>query len=184
MFFLLSLALLLVIFVPVTLVSLVLSSADPESVGLVLLFVFFGVLLAILLLILISIPVYIIGQLALRELVLGGGRVFGSIGSGYGIFRRNLGRSLLVWVIQFTIALGVSIVLFIISLIIGLVLFALTSALSPTDYATVVVGLLIAIPSIVLSGIIGTFNSSYWTLAYLQLTAPPGGELSQPGQEV
>ncbi len=70
---LISLVLSLVIFVPVVLLFLVLfSSADPESIGLMFLLVFLGLLLAIPLLILVLVPVYIIGQLALRELVLAG----------------------------------------------------------------------------------------------------------------
>ncbi len=68
----------------------------------------------------------------------------------------------MVWVIQAAIALGVFIVLFVVSLVVGLVQFAL--ALASTGYETamaVALGLILVIPSTLLPGAIGTFNSGY-----------------------
>jgi hypothetical protein len=121
---------------------------------------------------------YIVGQLALRELVVGGKRIFESVGAGYGLFRRNLGRSLLIWLIQVAISIGVGIVALIVFLILGLVLIAPAVLLFTADNITasivvgIVGGLLFLIPYLVIYGAVGTFNHTYWTLAYLRFTAP------------
>ncbi len=62
---------------------------------------------------LISIPLGIIVTLDMCALVLDREGVFGSFGSGYDLFRRNLGRSLLVWLVGFTLSLGVGLALLI-----------------------------------------------------------------------
>ncbi len=96
-FSLISLGVALVVLAPVALVGIaVFSSAD----WLVALFLFFplAMLLAFALLVLVFVPLSIVYQLALRELVLGERRVFGSIGNGFDLFWRNLGTSLLAGV--------------------------------------------------------------------------------------
>jgi hypothetical protein len=121
---------------------------------------------------------YIVGQLALRDLVVDGKRVFESIGAGYRLFRRNLGRSLLIWLIQVAISIGVGIVVLIVFLILGLILIGPAVGLFFADYTAAGIavgaigGLLFLIPYLVISGAIGTFNHAYWTLAYLRLTTP------------
>jgi hypothetical protein len=133
-------------------------------------------LAAIGLLILVFIPLAIIGQFALRELVVRRERVFSSIGGGYRLFRRNLGRSLLVWIIQVAVMLGAGIALIIAVLLLGLVLFLPTIFLAVAGYTTaaivmgVIAGLILLPLLLVASGALGTFNHSYWTLAYLRLT--------------
>jgi hypothetical protein len=136
-------------------------------------------LLAILLLIAVFIPLSIIGQYALRYMVVRRERVLGSVGSGYGLFRRNIGRSLLLWLIQIGLSLGIGIALILILLIVGLVLFIPTIALALADYSTgaiiagVPAGLIVFLLFLVATGAIGTFSHAYWTLAYLRLTVPP-----------
>lgn len=133
---------------------------------------------------------YIVGQLALRELVVGGKRVFESIGAGYRLFSRNLGRSLLIWLIQVAISIGVGIVMLIVFLILGLILIGPAVWLFFADYtaASIAVGaigfLLFLIPYLVISGAIGTFNHAYWTLAYLRLTAQVEEITPQPDEGV
>jgi hypothetical protein len=46
------------------------------------------------------VPLIVVWQLGLREVVLRREGVIGSIGSGYRLFRRNLGKSLLLLVIK------------------------------------------------------------------------------------
>ncbi len=133
-------------------------------------------LAAIGLLILVFIPLAIIGQFALRELVVRRERVFSSIGGGYRLFRRNPGRSLLVWIIQVGVMLGAGIALIVAVLLLGLVLFLPTIFLAVAGYTTAAIvagaiaGLILVPLLLVASGALGTFNHSYWTLAYLQLT--------------
>jgi uncharacterized membrane protein len=78
----------------------------------------------------------IIVQFALREIVVGRERVFGSIGSGYRLFRHNLGKSLLLWLIQLALALGAGIALLILIIVLGLILFLPTIILAVMEYAT------------------------------------------------
>ena len=133
-------------------------------------------LAAIGLLILVFIPLAIIGQFALRELVVRRERAFSSIGGGYRLFRRNPGRSLLVWIIQVGVMLGAGIALIVAVLLLGLVLFLPTILLAVAGYTTaaivagVIAGLILVPLLLVASGALGTFNHSYWTLAYLRLT--------------
>lgn len=177
LFLLISLGLLLVIGLPVGLgVAAVL--AVTESTGLRVLFIVLAALFAIVLLIAVFVALYIIGQLALRELVVGGERVLGSISAGYNLFRRNIGRSLLVWLIQLALAIGLGIAALVVFLILGLILIGPAVALFTADYTTAAIlvgiagGLLFLIPALVISGAIGTFNHAYWTLAYLRLVEP------------
>ena len=93
-------------------------------------------LAAIGLLILVFIPLAIIGQFALRELVVRRERVFSSIGGGYRLFRRNPGRSLLAWIIQVGVMLGAGIALIVAVLLLGLVLFLPTIFLAVAGYTT------------------------------------------------
>ena len=80
-------------------------------------------LLAVLLLIVVFVPLSIIGQYALRDIVVRRERVLGSVGSGYGLFRRNIGSSLLLWLIQIGLSIGIGIAFILVVLIVGLVLF-------------------------------------------------------------
>jgi len=188
LFLLISLGLVLAVVAPLVLVSLAVF-LSTDSFGLILLFVFFAGLLTIILFILVFVPLAIIDQLALRELVLGGGRVVGSIKAGLDLFWRNLGKSLLIWIILIGLMFAVWIVLLIVGFILGLVVFLPVLALLAADLTAVaiamgVVGaLVLLVPFVVITGAIGAFGSSYWTLAYLQLTAPAGETLPPSGQE-
>jgi hypothetical protein len=186
LFILIGAGLLLVIAIPV--VALILGIFATDSTGLQILFAVLAALIAIGLLIVVFIPLVIVSQFALRELVVGGERVFASIGGGYRLFRRNLGRSLLVWLIQLVLMFAAGIALVIAAILLGLVLFIPTIILAVAEYATaailtgVVAGLILLPILLVAFGILGTFNHSYWTLAYLRLSTPAGGAAPQPGQ--
>jgi hypothetical protein len=175
LFILISLGFLLVIGIPLALLVGGTFFAT-ESVGARVSVAVLAALVGIGLLILIFIPLAIIGQFALRELVVRRERVVSSIGGGYRLFRRNLGRSLLVWIIQVAVMLGAGIALIIAVLLLGLVLFLPIIFLAVAGYTTaaivmgVIAGLILLPLLLVASGALGTFNHSYWTLAYLRLT--------------
>lgn len=168
----------LVIIAPVALAGVVVFYST-DSVALIVLFGILAALLVIALFILLFVPLAIVGQLGLRELVLGGERVGGSIRRGFELFRRNLGRSLLLWIILIVLLFAARVVLLMVMLIFGLAVFVPVAALLYASFIVVavvvgVVGVLVfLIPFLVISGFIGTFGSSYWTLAYLHLTAQP-----------
>jgi hypothetical protein len=176
-FFLVALGLLVVIGIPVAILIGGTFAATESTGARVSVAVIVGIL-AVLALIVVFIPLSIIGQYALREVVVRRERVLGSVGTGYGIFRRNIGRSLLLWLIQIGIGIGIAIAFVLAILIVGLILFIPTIALAIAEYSTaaiiagVIAGLILLPILLVAAGAIGTFSHSYWTLAYLRLTAP------------
>jgi hypothetical protein len=137
-----------------------------------------GTILLLPLLVVVSVVLGIVGQFALRELVVGGQGVLASIGSGYRLFRRNIGRSLLLLLIQVGIALGVGGVMFTVLAVAGLLLSAPVTVLSSSGQNVasavvgVVLGLVFSVPFIVLASAVGVFHQAYWTLAYLRLVRP------------
>jgi hypothetical protein len=134
-----------------------------------------AILLLVVALVIVSVALVIVGQLALRDLILGHSGIVSSIGNGYRIFRRNLGRTLLLLVMQIAIALGTSIVLFIVVTLLRLLFSIPVTALSGSWVSTTVAiagSLLFSLPVFVLAGFLGTFYQAYWTVAYLRLSAP------------
>ncbi|HKH58602.1 MAG TPA: hypothetical protein VKA20_08705 [Rubrobacter sp.] len=175
-FFLVALGLLVVIAIPVALL-IGGTFAATQSTGVRISVAVIVGLLAILLLILVFIPLYIISQYALRDIVVRRERVLGSVGSGYGLFRHNIGRSLLLWLIQLGLSIGIGIAFILVVAIVALVLFipAIALAIADSSRATLVaVGapavLIVIVLFLVVAGAIGTFFHAYWTLAYLRLT--------------
>ena len=136
-------------------------------------------IVAVLSLIIVFIPLSIIGQYALRDVVVRRERIVGSVGSGYSLFRRNFGRSLLLWLIQLGLSIGVGIAFILVALIVGLILAlpAIVLGVAGSSTGAIIAGgiaLVIFIPLfLVVAGAIGTFSHAYWTLAFLRLTTAP-----------
>jgi hypothetical protein len=174
-YFLITLGLLVAIGIPIALL-IAGTFAATDSVGARVTVAVLAGLLGVLALILVFIPLSIVAQYALREIVVRRTGIFASFGGGYRIFRRSLGRSLLVWLINLLLGIGVTIAALIALGIVGLVLFlpAILLAFAEMTTAAVVAGVVsgvILLPIIlVVSGATGTFFHSYWTLAYLRLT--------------
>jgi hypothetical protein len=111
-------------------------------------------------------------------------RVLGSVGSGYSLFRRNIGRSLLLWLIHLGLSIGIGIAFILLLLIVALVLAipAIVLAIAgSTTGAWIAGGIALVIfipPFLVATGAIGTFTHAYWTLAFLRLT--PGTPEATP----
>jgi hypothetical protein len=177
-FFLVGLGLLVVIAIPTALLIGGTFAATQSTGARVTVAVVVGIL-AVLLLIVIFIPLSIVGQYALRAVVVRRERVLGSVGSGYSLFRHNIGRSLLLWLIQLGLSIGVGIAFILVALIVGLILALPAIALAVAGSSTGVwiagaIALLIFLPLfLVAAGAIGTYFHAYWTLAYLRLTNPP-----------
>lgn len=180
-FFLIGFGLLVAIGIPIGLV-IAGTFAATDSVGARIAVAVLAGLLAILLIILVFIPLSIIGQFSLREIVVRREGVLGSVGGGYRVFRRNVGSSLLVWLINLGVGIGVGIAVLIGLLLVGLMLFLPTILLIFADLtpAAVVAGIaagVILLPVVLaVSGATGAFFHSYWTLAYLRLTGHGGHE--------
>jgi hypothetical protein len=181
LFLLISLGFLLAIGVPLALLVAGVYFGT-ESSGALILTVVLAALVGIPLFIVVFIPLSIVAQFALREIVVRREGVVRSIGSGYRLFRRNLGRSLVVWLIQLSIWMGVGILLLIVLILLGLLLAAPAVIFFAVDFSTaVIVAALILLPLFLVStGALGAFNHSYWTLAYLRLVAPAQELTPQP----
>jgi hypothetical protein len=183
-FFLIALGLLMAISIPVALLVGSTFVVTQSTGARILVAVVVGIP-AILLLIAVFISLSIIGQYALRDIVVRRERVLGSVGSGYSLFRHNIGRSLLLWLIQLGLFIGIGIAFLLLLLIVVLVLALPVIALAVAGYTTsaiiaaVVEGLLILLPILLVgTSAIGTFSHAYWTLAYLRLT--PGMSEATP----
>lgn len=143
----------------------------------------------LLLFIVFLIPYGVVGQFALRRLVLGGEGMFAAIKGGYRLFRANLGSGLLVWLINFGISIGLFIALLIVFLVLGVILFlpSILLAISELFTAAIIAGIvsaLIFLPVfLAIYGAAKTFSHAYWTLAYLRLTGP-NSPASEPGAGV
>jgi len=179
-----------IVLVLITLMALLIAStfAITDSTGPRVVVVILSVLLLVVSLILFLLPLSIVNQFALRELVLGDRRITGSIRGSFDLFGRNLGRSLLVWLIVVVLSFGIGIAVLIVLGILAIILLGPAVALFVADYGAVAIvvgvvgGLLFVVPLVVISGAVGTFYHAYWTLAYLRLTAPTGEASPQPGQ--
>jgi len=177
LFFLVALGLIVVIAIPVALLIGGTFAATQSTGARISVAVVVG-LLALLLLIVVFIPLSIIAQYALRDIVVRRERVLGSVASGYSLFRRNIGRSLLLWLIQIGLSIGIAIAFILVLLIVGLVLTipAIVLAVAGSSTTALVVAgapavLIVFVLFLVLSGAIGAFSHAYWTLAYLRLTS-------------
>lgn len=175
LFFLIGLALLIAIALPLGLVIAAVF-AGTEATGARVVSVVLAALVAIPLLIVVFVSLSIISEFALREIVVRGERVLAAIGGGFRILRQNLGRSILVWLIQIALIIVATISLLLAGAIVGVVLFLPTILLSVAEYTTaaiatgVVAGLILAPLVIVAAAALGTFNHAYWTLAYLRIS--------------
>ena len=174
-YFLITLGLLIAIGVPIALLVGI-TFAVTQSVAARVIVAALAGLLGIAALILVFIPLSIVGQYALREVVVRRTGIFASFGGGYRIFRRDVGRSLLVWLINLGLGIGVTIAALIGLGIVGLALFLPTILLAFAEMSTaaivagIVAGVILLPILLVVSGATGAFFHSYWTLAYLRLT--------------
>ena len=177
LFFLLGLGLFLAVALPVG-VGIGIVFAATQSVAARVIVTVLISLVALVLFAVIFIPYAIIGQLAMRRMLLAGEGIAGCIGGGYRLFRRNIGSSLLVWLIRLALTIGLNIALLLAALIVGVILFLPTIALVFAELTTaaiitgVIAGLILLALFLVASGALGTFGSAYWTLAYLRLQGP------------
>jgi hypothetical protein len=174
-YFLITLGLLIAIGVPIALLVGV-TFAVTQSVAARVIVAVLAALLGLLALIVVFIPLSIVGQYSLREIVVRRTSIFASFGGGYRIFRRDVGRSLLLWLINLLLGIGVTIAVVLVLDIVGLVLFLPTILLAFAEMSTaavvtgIVAGVILLPIFLAVSGATGAFFHSYWTLAYLRLT--------------
>jgi hypothetical protein len=117
--------------------------------------------------------------LALRSIVLEQHRVFEALGRGFHLVRHRLGRVLLVWLIAIGIGIVIGIGIGIAATLVALPLVAVAAA----TYATAGLGGALTIGAVLLAfylvgvvavgGAVGSFMTTYWTLAFRRLDLDP-----------
>jgi hypothetical protein len=131
-------------------------------------------------LIFLAIVIYlgILVMYARRIILIENGGVQASLSGAHQLIRRNLGPVLLVWLLTLAFAIGYAIAIVIALLVVliplGLLGWGIYAGLGQTAtivYA-VIFGLLLLAGLVLLQGMMTAFNSSFWTLAYLELTRP------------
>lgn len=111
----------------------------------------------------------VIANFSYQAAVIEDQKIFEAILSGYVLFRANLGKSALLGLIIIGIAL-LYVVAFVIAMVILAIPFIILGIVNL--WAGLIPGILIGLPLVlIVSGIYGTFNSGYWTLAYHELSA-------------
>lgn len=131
--------------------------------------IFIGVIIFLVILLLLVIPASLVVTLAYRCRVLEQKKSVESIKEGWRLFRSNLGRVLLMWLILFAVGLVIGTVISVVSLfvLIPVILAAFVDALLVVLLAIPVVFVLAF-----LQGIVQVFTQSVWTLFYKEITKP------------
>jgi hypothetical protein len=130
---------------------------------------------AICLAVMLSVPLSVLWRLAVRACVLEGYGVRQSIARAWAMLREHLGSVALVWLILLGVEVGVTIViglpLALVAMLLGTValLMVLVSPLLPLALV-LIGGLLTWQVGAAFSGVVETFTSAVWTLAYRELT--------------
>ena len=174
---LIGLAGLLVLAVPLGLILLAVFALSGSEAVVIAVAIPLGII-ALLVLIVAGLALQVVSQLATRELVLDGGRAVDSLKSGYTLARANLKTAILVGLLALAIGLVAAIVFVVGVLLVGLVLAipAIILAISEMGSAAIVAGVVAGVILLPLflaaAGALGTFQHSYWTLAYLRLRPP------------
>lgn len=115
-----------------------------------------------------------------RSIVVRKGSIGDGLAEGWQLFRSHLKDCFLIALIYigFTIAFGI--LMMMVWLIVGIPIAAMVIGSNMSVLAGVIIGILLGLPvSIVLGGLIGTFQSNLYTIFYFELLEP-GGRHTQP----
>jgi hypothetical protein len=137
-----------------------------------------GVLLG-LLLIPVLIVVGVVYAFAARAISLEGRGAIAGIAEGFRLIFRRLGRVALVWLIMLGVGLGIGVGLLLVYLTLLIPLSVLVFAAYVAGHAVglivagTIAAIVVAAISLILTGAVGAFTSTYWTLAYRRLELEP-----------
>jgi hypothetical protein len=130
-------------------------------------------------LVVLAIVLSLVWTIAVRSVVLERRGVFDSLSRGFHLFTHRLGRVLLLFLIAIAIgivigiATGIAAVLVALPFIAALAAFYATGGLEPTLTAGVVLLVLYSVGVVILNGAVGSFLTTYWTLAFRRLDLDP-----------
>lgn len=131
-------------------------------------------IIAVVALVVVAIVLSLAQEFVDRYCVLSGRGVFDSIGDGFGLVRRNLGKAALTWLLMIGVSILIGAVSFALFVFLVLVVGgAVWLASSYSSSAAIATAFALGVPAFVLlvfySGLAGVYTSSYWTLAYLRI---------------
>jgi hypothetical protein len=172
--------LLLLLVVPAVLAF---ASDGSDLTGPLIALVLLGVLL-VLLLIPVGIAVQIILNWALRSLVLESSGILASLGAGWRLFRRNLGTSLVLWILDVALNIGLGLLLAVPLLAAAVPVIMGGLFFDEVGLALLAGGLLLGLVLLaafaLFKAVSSTFFAAYWTIAYRRLTGGAGEQLLEP----
>lgn len=146
--------------------------SDGGVTGLLILMILGGVFL-LLLLVPLAIALQIWLNLTQRSLILEGAGVFASMGKGWRLFRHNLGRCLVLWVLDAALSFGLALLLAVPFAALAIPAFmglGPAASGSPPVVALFILGGLLALGALGVAKAIGsTYFAAYWTIAYREL---------------
>jgi hypothetical protein len=129
--------------------------------------------------VLLGIALTLVWMLAVRSIVLEQRRLFEALGRGLHLLRHRLGRVLLVWLIAIGIGIVIGIGIAIAATLVALPLLAVGAAtyaaagLQGTLTIGAVLLVLYLVGVVLLGGAVGSFMTTYWTLAFRRLDLDP-----------
>jgi hypothetical protein len=176
--FIITMVLILAAMLP--LILFILDETAAMVTGIVLFIIaIFGVMIIILIISAIVAPIM---EIAWRRAVVDGSGALASIGSTFGLIKRNFKDVLIIWLLMFGIAflwviislIAVLPVALISALVVGGIPAGLVYLISSSWFGAAVAGVPLAVIAIVLvfsfgSGLFLVFQSAVWTLTYLEL---------------
>ncbi|MDH4157301.1 MAG: hypothetical protein OEW00_08510 [candidate division Zixibacteria bacterium] len=125
-------------------------------------------------------------SLAQRSLVVRGASIGDALEEGYRLFRYNIGKNIVIFLIDIGLSIGLWLLAMIVWGIIGIPIAAVVLASGLGWVAAIFLGLLLGLPvSLVVGGFTGTVLTNLYTLFYFELLEPhrtqPAASPSRPG---
>ena len=169
--FAIVIGLLAVVAIPLALVVLVTFGSTDATLPRALSVVGAG-LGAVALLVIAFMPLLVIGQHAVRELVLAGRGIVESLRGGWALLRAHLGTSILLLLIQQGLAIAALLALGLATGIVAVPMIVIAVVTGGTAAVIIaIVGAVVLLPVVLTAvGAVGAFTHTFWTLAYMRLT--------------
>jgi hypothetical protein len=148
-------------------------SMSEASAGSAVALVILAVLVALPLFILLYLAIMTPFTLAQRVIVVRNAGIADALSEGWLLFKRNFGKSFVIFLIHLGISIAVGIALLLLFAIVALVVMVFVP--NPMEHIAefIILGLLFGLPiSLLLGGFFGTFHSALYTLFYFELVEP------------
>ena len=116
---------------------------------------------------------YNIYSLAQRAIVVRNISIGDGLEEGYTLFRRNVGKNILIFLIELGISIGLGILSLMVWALFGIPIAAVVLALGLGWVAAIIMGLLLGLPiSLIVGGFSGAVLTNLYTLFYFELLEP------------